>query len=287
MRSQVFTTAATLALLAPACVVEEIDALIAERGVTYCPTESSSTAGTTSTSTGTSSTGTTDTTTTSTTSTTDASDSLNASQTSETTSTGSAGEPPNPICGDSLVEADEECDDGNSQDGDACRNDCTRRWIVFVTSLPDTQGDFNGILGADYQCRHRATLMFLPNGERYMAWVSTTEVQPADRMHHGRGPYVLVNGLQVAADWDALTSGTLEHPINVNEMGETMVAAVWTGTDITGLRLPNTQHCSDWTYGDSNQTGWIGDCGATDATWTRGVESHCGAGAAIYCIEQP
>jgi len=192
-----------------------------------------------------------------------------------------------PVCGDSLIEADEECDDGNAQDGDACRNDCTRRWTVFVTSLPDMQSDFNGIIGADYQCRHRATKMFLPNGERYMAWVSSSEVQPADRMYHARGPYMLVNGLQVAANWDALTSGTLERPINVNEMGDTMVAGVWTGTDISGLRLPNTQHCADWTYGDSDQTGWIGDCGATDATWTRGIQTDCGGGGAIYCIEQP
>lgn len=52
-----------------------------------------------------------------------------------------------------------------------------------------------------------------------------------------------VNGLQVAADWDALSSGTLEHPIHVNEKSEIVGSVVWTGTDGTGMRIPNTGHC--------------------------------------------
>ena len=202
-------------------------------------------------------------------------------------SSGATDESAGSVCGDSMIGDDEECDDGNDIDGDACRNDCTRRWIVFVTSEPLKQGKFNGIVGADYECRHRATNMFLANGERYMAWVSTSTVQPADRMYHARGPYVLVNGLQVAANWEALTSGTLEHPINVNEKSETVGPVVWTGTDATGMRIPNTGHCSDWTYSDSDQSGWAADSTATDASWTRGIEADCGAEAAIYCVEQP
>src|SRR5262245_7398487 len=29
------------------------------------------------------------------------------------------------LCGDGLLDQGEECDDGNTQDGDACRSDCT------------------------------------------------------------------------------------------------------------------------------------------------------------------
>jgi len=54
-----------------------------------------------------------------------------------------------------------------------------------------------------------------------------------------------------------------------------------------GLPLANTQHCSDWTYNDSDQAGWIADCTATDARWTRGAENHRGTFAAIDCVEQP
>lgn len=273
------------ALLTPACVIEKIDAIIAEHGVTYWPTESSSTTDTTALS---ASSGT-DTDEADTTSTSSASDSQGSSGPANTTTdaTSTTDAPPASVCGDKLITGDEECDDGNVQDGDTCRNDCTRRWTVFVTSEPFTQGDFGGIVGADYECRHRATNMFLPNGERYQAWVSTSEAQPADRMYHARGPYVLVNGKQVAANWDALTSGTLERPINVTEKSETVSMAVWTGTDTTGVRIPNTQHCSDWTYNDTDRTGWAADGTAIDALWTRGAEVDCGTYAAIYCFEQP
>ncbi len=30
------------------------------------------------------------------------------------------------VCGNGIVEDPEQCDDGNSNDGDACHNDCTR-----------------------------------------------------------------------------------------------------------------------------------------------------------------
>lgn len=272
------------ALLPSACAVEAIDAIIAEHSVTCCSSESGDTADTSTSSSSSSSTTSTDTT-----------DSSTASSDPHTPSgdpdsgghDGSSGPPPAPVCGDGIVDPDEECDDADQLDGNDCRNDCTRRWFVFVTSEPLKQGQLNGISGADYECRHRATKAYLINAERYMAWISTADVQPAERMYHARGPYVLLNGKQIAADWDALTSGSLEHPINRTENGDTVDVAVWTGTDITGERMPNTQHCSDWTYNDSDQTAWIADATATDILWTRGVESYCGGLAAIYCFEQP
>ena len=90
---------------------------------------------------------------------------------------------PAPVCGDGEKEGDEECDDGNVVEADGC----TREWLVFVTSDPPVKGDFGGVIGADYECRHRATKLFLPNGERYKAWISTSEVQPVDRLYHTRG----------------------------------------------------------------------------------------------------
>lgn len=271
-------------LFTSACAVELIDDILAERGVTECSTGSTTTASSTSTgttaeaSTGGSAAGSSGTTT-----------GMEEASSDLDTSDGdtSSGVPPGPVCGDAIVEGEEECDDGNASNEDSCRNDCIRRWYVFITSAPSIQGDLNGITGADYECRHRATKAFLPNGERYKAWLSTSTVQPADRMHHARGPYVRLDGQQIAADWEALTSSTLENPINVDEHGESVVAGVWTGTTAAGTRIPNTQHCSDWEYGDSQQTGWIGDGTATDALWTHGVETDCGALVRLYCFEQP
>ena len=93
---------------------------------------------------------------------------------------------PAPVCGDGEKEGDEECDDGNVVEADGCLNNCTREWLVFVTS-DFVNADFGGVIGADYECRHRATKLFLPNGERYKAWISTSEVQPVDRLYHTRG----------------------------------------------------------------------------------------------------
>src|SRR5690554_6209362 len=34
------------------------------------------------------------------------------------------GDTGDPVCGDGMVEGDEECDDGNTDDSDACTNEC-------------------------------------------------------------------------------------------------------------------------------------------------------------------
>ena len=194
--------------------------------------------------------------------------------------------PAEPFCGDGLKEGDEECDDANDIEADGCLSDCTKEWFVFITSLPATSGDIKGLIGADYQCRHRATKMFLPKGERYMAWISTSEVQPVDRLYHARGPYKLVNGLRVAANWDALIVGPLEHSIIVTEMAETNDALVFTGTQPDGTRAPNSTFCDDWTDNGTDLT-WYGDAASTNKDWTFAIEASCGGGAAIYCFEQP
>jgi len=200
---------------------------------------------------------------------------------------GDVTEGPGPACGDGVMAGEEECDDANEVEADGCRSDCTREWLVFVTSEPFTAGDIKGLVGADYQCRHRATKMFLPNGERYKAWISTSEVQAVDRLYHARGPYKLVNGLQVAASWDALVSGPLDNPIEVSELSETVSAPVFTGTLPDGTRAPDSSHCDDWTNYDGDNFAWFGATVAVDGDWTHAYESICGGHAGLYCFEQP
>ena len=200
------------------------------------------------------------------------------------TSSSSTG--PTPICGDGNLDPDEECDDMNDDPDDGCKL-CTRDRFIFASSTEWQGFALQGLYGADQRCHMLAGLALLPNALSYRAWLSDSKTPAADRILHSKGRYTLVNGIVVAADWDALTSGTIDHAINVNEMGETMIATAWTGTDITGMRMPSTGHCTDWTYNDSDQTGWLADASATDTLWTRGIESDCGGFAAIYCVEQP
>ena len=192
-----------------------------------------------------------------------------------------------PVCGDGVVEGDEECDDQNDSPADGCLANCTREWLVFVTSKPFTQGDIKGLVGADYQCRHRAAKLFLLNAERYRAWISTSTVHAADRLYHARGPYKLINGLQVAASWDALIAGPLDNPINVSELSETVNALVFTGTAPSGFAAPNTTHCGDWTDGGGANFAWFGASTEVNGDWTLGIEQPCGAHAGLYCFEQP
>jgi len=205
----------------------------------------------------------------------------------ETGGESSSGDPA-PVCGDGVIDGDEECDDANDVDADGCLGNCTREWFVFITSEPfTTQGNLGGVIGADYECRHRATKLFLPNGERYMAWISTSDVQPLDRLHHARGPYKRIDGVRVAADWDALVSGTLETTISVSELGEHVNALVFTGTRPDGTRVQDSTHCDDWIDGAGDNFGWYGATEAADGDWTLAAEQDCGVFAGVYCFEQP
>jgi len=124
--------------------------------------------------------------------------------------TGSTTDEPMAVCGNGVVEefgpTPEDCDDANDDPADGC-SDCGRDRIVFITSL-DYQGSvFEGISGADQRCGNRAGTVGLPNFLGYKAWISDSKVSAKDRMFRGRGRYVLVNGLVVADNWEALLAG--------------------------------------------------------------------------------
>lgn len=123
-----------------ACVVEQIDAVIAEHGVTYSPastgesegpgpsTSTGTTADSTSGETGGAETSTTSADTTGTSSPADSSSGSGDSSTGDS-STG----PADPVCGDGLVQLGEACDDGNLVAGDGCQ-ECATDSLVFISS---------------------------------------------------------------------------------------------------------------------------------------------------------
>ena len=191
-----------------------------------------------------------------------------------------------------MLEGDEECDDANADPLDECDNACARAYFIFVTSEFGYTGKLNGLLGADVRCRNRAVLAELPRWDRYQALLSDSSTDAADRLHHARGYYRLINGLPVAHGWDALMTAPLENPINVTELSTTLNIGVWTGTGPGGIAIPGAEHCGDWTieaddvfghYGKSSQVGpgWlVWDNPKTNPT-------VCFANSALYCVEQP
>ncbi len=190
------------------------------------------------------------------------------------------------MCGDGVVEGEEACDDGNMVPGDGCQ-ECAGDSIVFITSESYQGFALGGLYGADQRCRSLAAKAGLERPLAFQAWLSTPTMSASDRLLHSRGRYVLVNGLVVAQDWDALTSGTLENAIMVDETSMTRNSAVWTGTLASGQPAPGSDFCEDWDAGLMLQKfGGFGASKSTDATWSYFEDAECGSDARLYCFQQ-
>ena len=277
------------ALGSAACVIEKIDAIIAEHGVTFWPSSSGDDSGhldtgtSTSTSTGTganetaSETG-------------GHSGSLGSSTGSEAetqaasdgSSTGGTG----PVCGDGVVAGDETCDDGNAIPDDGCQ-ECARDSIVFITSESYQGYALDGLYGADQRCRSLAAKANLQRPLTFRAWLSTPSMAAADRLLHSRGRYMLTNGIVIAQDWDELTSGTLQSPIVVDENSQTKEDFAWTGTLPDGQPALGSEFCGEWKETEGFLIfGGEGLSIATDSTWSFFDQGGCGSESSLYCFEQ-
>ena len=272
------------ALVPTGCVIEDIDALIAERGVTECPTSTgaSESGGISDTSTGTSTS-----TETSAEGSSSGTSSSSSGTTSESSDPGSSSTGPTlPVCGDGIVEGEETCDDGNAVPGDGCQ-ECASDSIVFITSETYQGFALGGLYGADQRCQSLAAKARLPRFLTFKAWLSTPAMPAADRLLHSRGRYVLVNGLVVAQNWDALTSGPLENAIMVDESSMTRNTVVWTGTLASGQPAPGSDFCGNR---DDNsgllKLGGFGLSASTDATWSHFGDEGCDSNIRLYCVEQ-
>jgi cysteine-rich repeat protein len=207
------------------------------------------------------------------------------SGTDTTVSSSSSTGTPGPVCGDGVVEGGEACDDGNDAPDDGCQQ-CARDSIIFVSSEVYQGFALGGLHGADQRCRSLAAKAELMRFETFRAWLSTPTESAADRLLHSRGPYKLVNGLVVANDWDALTSGTLQNPILVDEHSQTQDLPVWTGTLANGQPALGSEFCGDWNENAGLEFGGVGLCASKDSMWSFYEQAPCGAEIPIYCIEQ-
>jgi cysteine-rich repeat protein len=270
-------------LFAAGCIVERIDAIIADRGVTECSSSTDQSSGDIIGSTDTS-TGTTDT------SANDSSTTDSSTSSGETTvqgsQSGSSSTGPASSCGNGIVETGETCDDGNAIPGDGCQ-ECAKDSVMFITSEVYQGFALGGLYGADQRCQSLAAKAGLEEFLTFKAWLSTPTMSVAERMRHSRGRYVLVNGAVVAQDWESLTSGTIENPIVVDENSHSQDTRAWTGTLANGQAAPGSEFCEDWSD-DSGllKFGGTGLSVNTDATWSFFDNAPCDSELRLYCIEQ-
>lgn len=271
-----------------ACAVERIDEIIAEHGVTYWASSTGEASDTLEASSGTGTGTTTDGTSSGTGpfSTADASMTGSDSSGLETSESSSSSGGVDPVCGDGIVEGAEGCDDGNDVVGDGCQY-CARDSIIFISSASYQGFALGGVFGADQRCRSLAAKAGLMRFETFRAWLSTPTDAVVDRLLHSRGRYLLVNGLAVANDWDALVSGALDNPIMVDEYSQTQDLPVWTGSQSNGQPALGSEFCGNWD--DESKFDAFGPSGLTasvDSTWSFYEQSPCILEAPIYCVEQ-
>jgi cysteine-rich repeat protein len=196
-------------------------------------------------------------------------------------------------CGDTFLQTGvEECDDGNPTDNDGCSSTCKLpRRVVFLTS--DTyQGDMDGLMGlggADAQCMASVTAMTGPGPFR--AWLSDSTGNPAMRfnasMTNFAGIYELVNGTSVAEGWAGLQSGNLLHAIDMTESGADMqMTTPWSNTQKGGTKFSES-HCNNWKSKMNVDNGYVGnaDVAVLNEQWTKFGESFCSTPLPLYCVE--
>ena len=162
---------------------------------------------------------------------------------------------------------------------------------VFVTSEA-FDGNLGGLTGADATCQALADdpSSIVPPGT-YLAWLSDTSGDaPKFRFTRSSDPYVLPGGLQVASDYNNLTDGIIDRPINIDETGAMPSTnfKVWTNTAESGavVFLLTQFVCDDWLSANSGIDGFSGDFRETVSAWTVNIGRPCNTPNRLYCFQQ-
>ncbi len=166
----------------------------------------------------------------------------------------------------------------------------SQKKIVFVTStmiLPDV----GGLSAADKTCNDLAQAAQLPGS--YAAWLSTTSINARERLVPGAGPFVRVDGVQIAENIQDLLDGDITNPINITEKGSPLKPMVWTGTDATGVGVPGFS-CSDWSMNSNEVKAIFGKADKVNESWTdmgtRNVNCSINPDSTVkigmYCFQQ-
>lgn len=204
-----------------------------------------------------------------------------------------------PRCGDGAVQAEEECDAGpdngsgeSSPDGVPCQAECRyNAKVVFVTSATYTGKEVDGITGANEHCIELAEDAGLDNHVNFKAFISAAGFVPADaeQFVHAEIPYVRVDGIRVADDWEDLVKEGPSHGIVVAETGEAFDEwYVWTGTASDGKMFLPESTCAGWTSDSPFSKGRLGRTSeaADKIKWTSDSIGECDFPAKLYCFEQ-
>lgn len=177
-------------------------------------------------------------------------------------------------------------------------------WVGYADSSKEARaftafksgGNFGGLAGADAVCNAAAARSPYGLSGSWKAIMSDSGTHAANRIPWNWG---VLKGLTGATIVDGgyvdLMDGSLDSPINLDEMGVAAAERVYTGSDMYGMsKTYGTAgplgYCGDWTRGDNYGGGMvIGFSTSTNGAWLDSSNVWCGGDAAygrrIYCIE--
>lgn len=182
-------------------------------------------------------------------------------------------------CGNGVVEAGEECDDGNGEDWDECSTSCVR-WTrkVFLSSVV-VPGRLRGIAMADALCQGLAEQAELP-GEFGALVADSPATSAFSRLLISDWVYLRVDG-SIAFDGHPITY-VPTNPIHMDEWGMVHEGELYAWTNATGYY----QDCNDWYSNNQNDLGRVGQVQSTTSTWLDAGTSSCQAEHHVYCFER-
>lgn len=184
---------------------------------------------------------------------------------------------------------------GNNID-DNCDGRTDEGLLAFISSgLTFGNIGSGGINGADEVCQLIADQANLPRGV-YKAWVSSSTEAVKDRFSQSDQPYFFPNGKLLANSWNDLVTQNFAFSfgtgngfdIDENGMQVSSSQPVWTNTTSDGsiANSVSTNHCNDWTEGNSG-TGLVGfNDQNSNEDWTVSTTASCNSSARLYCFQQ-
>lgn len=168
--------------------------------------------------------------------------------------------------------------------------------LVFVTRQEFLGGELGGLSGADGKCQAEADEAVVPG--TYRAWLADDTDSPLGRFTQADVPYELVDGSQVAANFDDLVDGNVAADVIKRLDGtgfcdpSVQGCAVWSAVDVdTGNYLSGAPTCDRW----SDQTTAGDEAGATQGVttsqWADIGDAFCEAedldqSHPVICVEQ-
>jgi hypothetical protein len=201
-----------------------------------------------------------------------------------------------PFADAALADAGGSPTDSSFPDGDSASSDATvtidaaelavRR--VFL-SVGRWNGALGGLAGADAKCQAEADGEGLTG--TFRAWLGDDTGSPATRFTRTGGPYMRLDGVAVAADWDDLVDGNLAASITVTAAGAPgdSVYDSWSNVNVDGTTEFALYDCDRWSV-DGDASGALGIPTYTDFRWTRGsapgLVTSCFFEKHLYCFEE-